>query len=190
MRWYLLWFIPMLALAHGGDDHQDKAVSALSDPHAEVASATGSVFEVVLKAEEITPNKEVSVRVLVSDVETNAPIKEASIMVSMKSASARLFSGKATPTKTDGIYEFPATFPAVGVYGFDLTIQAAGRADLLVIPGFEVRPPAMAISGSSLLALPVLLVGGLGLFILALFIGFFLGRRQPIKGVVPASEER
>jgi membrane fusion protein, heavy metal efflux system len=188
MRWYLLWFIPMLALAHGGDDHQDKAVSALSDPHAVVASATGSVFEVVLKATEITPDKEVSVRVLVSDVETNAPIKEASIMVSMKSASARLFSGKATPTKTDGIYEFPATFPAVGVYGFDLTIQAAGRADLLVISGFEVRVPAPVLSGSPWLALPVLLAGGLGLFMVALALGFFLGRRQPIKGAAVSKE--
>ena len=53
MRWYLLWFIPVLALAHGGDDHGDQAVTTLSDHHAVVASATGSVFEVVLKAAEI-----------------------------------------------------------------------------------------------------------------------------------------
>jgi hypothetical protein len=189
MRWYLLWLIPFLALAHGGEDHGDNTSAPLSTTNGAIASATGSVFEVVLKAAEITPGEASSVRVLVSDVETNTPIKEASIEISMKSASARLFTGKATPTKADGIYEFSTTFPAVGVYSFDLTVQAKGRADLLALSGFEVKSLALTLSGSSALPLPLLLGGGLGIFFVAVMLGFSLGRRRSSKEVASAVEK-
>ena len=181
---FCVLFASSTALAHGGEDHGDKAAVPLSTNNGVVASVMGSVFEVVLKAPIITPGEEIKVRLLLSDFESNAPVKEASIDIEMKSASARLFSGKASPTKTDGVYEFSTTFPSEGMYSFDLTIQAKDRADLLAISGFEVKvSEAAPETNATPLKTPMLVGGGLGIFFFSLALGFTLGRlrRAPVK---------
>ena len=178
LRWifFLCLFASRLALAHGGEDHSEKAAAPLSAEAGAVASATGSVFEVVLKASYTTPGQPSTVRVLLSDFASNAPIKEASIEVALKSASARLFSGKASPTRAEGVYEFSATFPEEGTYSADLTIQAQGRADLLAVSGLVIKAPETTSATASTFTTPGLIAGGVVAFLLVLGLGFLLGR--------------
>lgn len=181
----LALLLPTGALAHGGEDHGEKAAAPIVTSQDAVAAASGSVFEAVIKAPQITPGEETTALVMVSDFETNAPIKNASIDLELKDANARLFSGKAKPTRTDGIYEFSTVFPSEGAYQFDLTIQADGRADLLTLSGFTVKTPEApaVIEG---LNQTVLIIGGSAIFLVALSLGFLLGRRRP---AAPRKEE-
>jgi membrane fusion protein, heavy metal efflux system len=181
MRTFLILLLSVLswsASAHGGEEHGGVAAVPPSRDQGVVASASGSVFEVVLKSAAIQPGVDSTVRVLVSDFETNLPINGAIVDIELKDASQRLLAAKATETKTSGVYELTANFPKKGSYSFDLTIQAEKRADLLAVSGFVVGSPEEAVTITTN-TLPLLIGGGVALFFVAFFFGFFIGRAKP-----------
>jgi cobalt-zinc-cadmium efflux system membrane fusion protein len=173
MRAILLLFLLFSsgqALAHGGEDHSE-APAPIASSDGLVASATGSAFEVVIKSSPIQPNKESTLRLMLSDFETNEPIQNATINLDLKGTNFKT-KVSAKSTKTPGIYEFTATFPAEGDYTFDLAIEANKKADLLVVNGFALKPLVSDAQASQSL----FWITGSGIAVIFLLLGFGLGR--------------
>lgn len=179
----LLFFLPASVQAHGGGEGGAPGETIF-------ISATGSLYEVVLKAHRHPPGEEMEVFFLLSEYESNAPVKGASLEVEAKGEGGFRVSGRAKETQSPGVYRLPLTFPAEGEYLFDLTIQAAQGADLLVVSGFWLTSPEAA-SNSAPSGVSIWMLAGSALgALLAGVLGFLLGRASARRTQAERANER
>jgi hypothetical protein len=135
-----------------------------------VAASTGSVFEVVLKAPPLT-GEAVTAQVFVAEVSSNAPVSDAVIDMEAKGDGGFRESVRAQSTQTPGVYEVAISLPGEGEFLFDVSVQAAGKADLLSLSGVFAGPAEPA-SGGGGANIPLLLAAAA----LAAGLGFGVGR--------------
>lgn len=135
---FTLLFTPVLAFAHGGEDHGDGAKSVLSANVAPRAEAHTELFELV-----VTPGND-QLTVYLDRYASNEPVNGA--RVEIESGSWKVVAQEAG----DGSYRAKAPqFAKPGRYPLMLTVQAGADADLVettlvvaepVKPAAEVRP--------------------------------------------------
>jgi RND family efflux transporter MFP subunit len=119
---------PLLAQAHGGEDHGGPALAAAPAPAAPTGfGAEGSAFQIVAYA------AEGKVVLYLADSDSNAPVAGASI-----DAEAPGFRDQATPLQYPGTYQLTWAPPAEGA-DLSVVVSTVGKDDLLLVQG--VRPP-------------------------------------------------
>lgn len=124
---------PHFAQAHGDEDHGGgaPAPAPMSGDGFETASAASETFELVLKYPALPQGQEVTLRIFLTDSDSNAPIEKATI--EMKADGPAPIKAAVSETAIHGIYEARMSFPEKGDYRIAFNIQAGDTADVLII---------------------------------------------------------
>ena len=132
---FLLGLLPVLTFAHGGEDHGDAKKTAISPASYFSSEAASEVYEVLLKYSPIAPGKEASLRLYLSEYNTNSPIDSAIIEVTVADNP----NIKITVTRIDkGVFELKTTFPAKKAYNLVLNINSYAGIDLIQLNNIEI----------------------------------------------------
>lgn len=130
------------AHAHGGEDHGEAPPPPSAADDVRTATATTSVLELVVRwPMKAATDGPVNLRLLAADFATNAPLEAADIEATFSSPGQPDLVVKAAPTKSPGVYEAEARFPANGTYALSVMVVAGEVVDVLAIPAVEVGPP-------------------------------------------------
>ncbi|MGB4774271.1 MAG: hypothetical protein WBP45_03800 [Daejeonella sp.] len=117
----LLGLLPVLAFAHGGEDHGDAKKTSISPASYFSAEAFSEIYEVLLKYSPIVPGKEASLRLYLSEYNTNKPIDSAKLEVTVADNP----NIKITVVRIDkGVFDLKATFPAKKAYNLVVNINS------------------------------------------------------------------
>lgn len=131
---FLLGLLPVLAFAHGGEDHGDAKKTAISPASYFSAEAFSEIYEVLLKYSPIVPGKEASLRLYLSEYNTNSPIDSAKLEVTVADNP----NIKITVVRIDkGVFELKATFPAKKAYNLVVNINSYAGIDLIQLNNVE-----------------------------------------------------
>ena len=133
---YLLLMFPVWVMAHGGEDHGDKAKTAAPMASTYFTSVANSEkYELLLKYEPIKGGQEAIIRLYVSDFKTNKAIDDARLEITSPEDDKLKFTVRHLEA---GIYELSGKFPANKVYSLIVSINSANGADLMVLENVEV----------------------------------------------------
>ena len=132
---YLMLFAPLLVKAHGGEDHGDAKPANVKTATYFSSEAVSGLYELLVKYQPISPGKEASVKLYVSNFNSNVPVDSASIQISI-SGNPNI---KLTVTRLDkGVYEVKGIFPEKKSYNLTVNINAVLGPDLLLVSGINV----------------------------------------------------
>ena len=130
----LLGLLPVLAFAHGGEDHGDAKKTSISPASYFSSEAASEVYEVLLKYSPIVPGKETSLRLYLSEYNSNKPIDSAKLEITVADNP----NIKITAVKIDkGVFELKATFPAKKAYNLVVNINSYAGIDLIQLNNIE-----------------------------------------------------
>ena len=130
----LLGLLPVLAFAHGGEDHGDAKKTTISPASYFSSEAASEIYEVLLKYSPIVPGKETSLRLYLSEYNTNKPIDSAKLDVTVADHP----NIKITVVKIDnGVFELKAIFPEKKAYNLVININSYAGIDLLQLDNIE-----------------------------------------------------
>lgn len=131
---FLLGLLPVLAFAHGGEDHGDAKKASVSPASYFSSEAASEIYEVLLKYSPIVPGKETSLRLYLSEYNTNSPIDSAKLEVTVADNP----NIKITVVRIDkGVFELKATFPAKKAYNLVVNINSYAGIDLIQLNNVE-----------------------------------------------------
>lgn len=130
-RWMVLTAAMSLpALAHEGAAHGDTAPASMSGEARHVLSATGDVFEVVLKHPEHSEAAKTPVRLWVADVETNAPVSSAYLELTLTGTTVQTLVPK---LQSPGVYVADAELPPGVELAAVVTVTRGNDLDVLAL---------------------------------------------------------
>lgn len=139
MKTFVLYFLtlfPLLVLAHDGEDHGDAAKKTTPLSTSYFSSVSNSEkYELLLKYEPIKGGKETTLRLFVTDFNTNKALDDAKLEITLAEDGTKKF---ATKHLESGIYEVKGIFPANKVYALNVNINSSIGPDLMVIENIEV----------------------------------------------------
>lgn len=134
----LLYAAPAhLAWSHGDEDHGGPAPAPVPmSENSATESASSETFELVIKHPHLSPGKEETLKLFLSDFGTNQPVEKAQIEFTAKGAG----EAKATVTESEvhGIYEGKISFPVKGEYQATIRVRSGELEDTLIIDGISV----------------------------------------------------
>ena len=133
----LLVMMPYQANSHGGEEHGTQQNGQSTETGLISVSAQSDNFELVLKFRAIDPGKMGTLEAYLSDFETNSPIANASIEVSLNGHDS--ITVKVEAEKDPGLYNINLIFPDSGTYDLLFDITAGEKADILVVHGIKVE---------------------------------------------------
>lgn len=138
-------FVPLYA--HGGEDHEDATTTVQSGSSTHTAAAQSESFDVVVKYASAQPSIETMLDIYLADYETNTPVANATIEVSVAGIDTltRIADAETDP----GLYSVKIIFPKSGVYELVLDITAGINADIISIKGIDVGTEASEVSQSA-----------------------------------------
>ena len=103
---FLLW-LPLVAFAHGGEDHGDAKTATGSMTYFS-SEAFSDKYELLVKYNPIIPGKEAILRLFISEYNTNKPLDSTTLQVTVTGNPGI----KVTIRRIDkGIYELTTNFP-------------------------------------------------------------------------------
>ncbi len=126
------------ALAHEGHDHAPES----PPPASEAASSSlrvetsSEAYELLVRGAAPQPGEPVELRLLLADYSTNRPVAGATLGIDASGPADSAVT--AVAAGEPGIYTATMTFPQAGSYDLVVSVEAAGEADLLTIPGIVV----------------------------------------------------
>ena len=131
---FLLW-LPLVAFAHGGEDHGDAKKSTLAGSMTYFSSeAFSDKYELLVKYSPIIPGKEAILKLFISEYNTNKPLDSATLQVT----DAGNPNIKVTITRIDkGIYELKTNFPEKKAYNLVVNINSYAGPDLIQLNNIE-----------------------------------------------------
>ncbi len=135
--------------AHGGDDHGAPvaATNATVPPHPTHVATTADL-EVVVRHEPLTPGHAERLDFYLSDFATNAPVENARIEASLRSAAGEAWHGVTEVGSLPGSYRAMASVRAAGTY--NLIVRISGpRVAAVAMPGVVVGAPAAPATAGS-----------------------------------------
>lgn len=157
---FVFLFIPSLALAHGGEDHDDieDTIPIAQGGKLNSKLAKTSHVEVLVKYPTPNPNLPTQIRAFITDINTNAPIENAklSLVFSLINETSEQIDSKnlgvvyagansneiqvdAEPNSNVlGLYQVPVTFPKAGSYQLKLKIAGSNLDASLAVSGIIV----------------------------------------------------
>lgn len=130
----LLGLLPVIAFAHGGEDHGDAKKTAVSPASYFASEAVSEIYEVLLKYSPIVPGKESSLRLYLSEYNNNKPIDSAKLEISVAGNP----NIKIAVVRIDkGVFELKATFPEKKAYNLVVNINSYAGIDLIQLNNIE-----------------------------------------------------
>lgn len=110
---FLLGLLPVMAFAHGGEDHDEAKKASVTPVSYFSSEAASEIYEVLLKYSPIVPGKETMLRLYLSEYNTNKPIDSAKLEITVAGNP----NIKITAVKIDkGVFELKTTFPEKKAY--------------------------------------------------------------------------
>ena len=132
---FLLIFIPLFALAHGGEDHGDGKTALAKSVTYFSNEASSDLYELLVKYQPLKPGAAATIKLYISNYNSNLPIDSASIQVSVAGNQ----DIKLTVTKIEkGIYEVKGIFPEKKSYSLTVNINSVLGPDLMLLSGIAV----------------------------------------------------
>ncbi|MBN8836199.1 MAG: efflux RND transporter periplasmic adaptor subunit [Sphingobacteriia bacterium] len=182
----LFGFLPVLAWAHGGDDHGDAKKTTVTPSSYFSSEAASEIYEVLLKYSPIVPGKESTLRLYLSEYNNNKPIDSAKLEITVAGNP----NIKITTTRVDkGVFELKVNFPEKKAYNLVVNINSYAGIDLiqlnnvesgkeLVAPATEAKPHSHWYSSNWFFGLIGLLIG--------LLVMFFINKSRSRKMITAA----
>ncbi len=131
---FLLGLLPVFAFAHGGEDHGDAKKTAVSPASYFTSEAASEIYEVLLKYSPIVPSKESSLRLYLSEYNSNQPIDTAKLEITVAGNP----NIKIAVVRIDkGVFELKATFPEKKAYNLVVNINSYAGIDLIQLNNIE-----------------------------------------------------
>ncbi len=131
---FLLGLLPVFAFAHGGEDHGDAKKTAVSPASYFTSEAASEIYEVLLKYSPIVPGKESSLRLYLSEYNSNQPIDTAKLEITVAGNP----NIKIAVVRIDkGVFELKATFPEKKAYNLVVNINSYAGIDLIQLNNIE-----------------------------------------------------
>jgi cobalt-zinc-cadmium efflux system membrane fusion protein len=126
----LLLLIPSLVFAHGGEDHGDAKKEGAKPAAYFSSEAVSDVYELIAKYQPLMPGKEATLKLFVSDFNSNAPVDSATLQI----AVADNPNIKLVVTQIDkGVYEVKGIFPDKKSYNLTVSINSSLGPDLILL---------------------------------------------------------
>lgn len=131
---FLVGLLPVLAFAHGGEDHGNAKKTSVSPVSYFSSESASEIYEVLLKYSPIVPGKETSLRLYLSEYNTNIPIDSAKLEVTVAGNP----NIKITVVRFDkGVFELKTTFPEKKAYNLVININSYAGIDLIQLNNIE-----------------------------------------------------
>jgi cobalt-zinc-cadmium efflux system membrane fusion protein len=131
---FLLGLLPVMGFAHGGDDHEDAKKTSVTPASYFSSEANSEIYEVLLKYSPIVPGKETSLRLYLSEYNTNKPIDSAKLEITVAGNP----NIKITTVRVDkGLFELKTTFPEKKAYNLVVNINSYAGIDLIQLNNIE-----------------------------------------------------
>ena len=162
-------------LGGGGDDHthaEEKPAVATIQQKYFSTEVSSEKYELLLRYEPITPGKSAQMVLFVSDFETNKPVNEAEIKITVQEDPSITFD---IHQDGNGTYALTSTFPLEQSYSLAVSINGPKGPDLLLLehidigvelPEEHVHSSISWITGSNWFVVALALVIGIGLGLL------------------------
>ncbi|MBC7744445.1 MAG: efflux RND transporter periplasmic adaptor subunit, partial [Flavobacterium sp.] len=169
---YLFLMFPVLAMAHGGEDHGEaKAATPMALTYF-TSVANSEKYELLLKYGPLKGGQNGVMRLYVSDFKTNKAIEDAKLDISAAEDDRLKFT---VSHLEDGIYELKGKFPSNKSYSLNISINSSNGPDLMVLENVEVGKKFPVIEATHEDALfsrnnILLLLGGIGLGVLIVLV--------------------
>ncbi len=129
----LLW-LPVLALAHGDEDHGDAKKGTASPASYFSSESFSDKYELLVKYSPLTPGKEAVLKLFISEYNSNKPLDTAGLAITVAGNP----NIKVTVTRLDkGVYELKTIFPEKKAYSLVADINSAVGADLIQVNNIE-----------------------------------------------------
>jgi hypothetical protein len=170
------------AFSHGGDDHgAPEAAKPAMIGSTHVGSGETAIFSVVVKYPAAPASGPLTVRVYVADVNSSAPIADATVRLELKGDVT--VDQEAKTTGAPGIYEMSIPAPPNGAHADGIvSVQTKAAFDLVAIGKLSFGPmdPPPAAAAASPEGIPIWQVaaGAVTLAALTGAVGFAIGRRS------------
>jgi len=132
---YLMLVFPLLALAHGGEDHGAAKTAATGSAKYFSSEALSDKFEVLVKYGELEKGKESLLQLFLSDAKTNRALDSATISIEVVGQPNLNFAVSRVDT---GVYQLKGSFPQNAVYDLQVNINSPMGADFLQVQKIEV----------------------------------------------------
>lgn len=131
---FLLW-LPLMAFAHGGEDHSDaKKTASVSSLKYFSSEAVSDKYELLVKYNPLIPGKEGIIKLYISDYNTNKALDSATLQVTVAGNP----NIKVNVTRIDtGVYELKTNFPEKKAYNLFVNINSPAGADLIQLNNIE-----------------------------------------------------
>lgn len=131
---FLFGLLPVITFAHGGEDHADAKKTAVSPANYFTSEAASEIYEVLLKYSPIVPGKESSLRLYLSEYNSNKPIDSAKLEITVAGNP----NIKIVIVRIDkGVFELKATFPEKKAYNLVVNINSYAGIDLIQLNNIE-----------------------------------------------------
>ncbi len=139
----LLGLLPVISFAHGGEDHGEGKKAVVSSASYFASEAASEIYEVLLKYSPIEPGKETSLRLYLSEYNSNKPIENAKLEVTVAGNP----NIKIAVAKIDkGVFELKATFPEKKSYNLVVNIDSNAGIDLIQLNNIEAGKELTAVA--------------------------------------------
>ncbi|MFY2564405.1 hypothetical protein ACN469_42850 [Corallococcus terminator] len=165
-------------LAHEGATHGDTATASMSGEALHVLSATGDVFEVVLKHPEHAEAAKAPVRLWVADVETNAPVSSAHLELTLTGSTVQTLVPK---LQSPGVYVVDAELPPGAELAAVVTVTRGNDLDVLALGTVHLSSEHAAADASPGLRGPVGWSATGGVVLLLVAGAWWMNRHNKVK---------
>ena len=128
-------FFPLQMFAHGGEDHSaEKKETSAQSLSSFSSEAYSLLYELLIKYEKIEPGVESTLKLYLSNFQTNEPLDSAEITVVSSDNSLKFKVNRSG----NGVFDIKGKFPEKKIYNLVVTINSKLGPDLIQINNIEV----------------------------------------------------
>lgn len=132
---FVLTTITSKTFAHGGEDHGGEKPKTAATAAYFSSENNSEIYEVLIKYGEIVFGDDTHITLFLSDVNTNKPIENATLIITNADDENQKFE---VVKKEAGIYELHTKFAKNQKYNLNISVNASLGADLIQIADIEV----------------------------------------------------
>lgn len=131
----LLLLLPSLVFAHGGEDDEGSKKTTVKPAAYFSSEAVSDVYELMMKYQPLQPGKQVTLKLFISEFNTNIPIDSAALQITVADNP----NIKLEVSRIDkGVYEVKGIFPEKKSYSLTVNINSSLGPDLILLKDIEV----------------------------------------------------
>ncbi len=162
--------------SHSHGEEATESVDMSDIPLPTSSESVSDKYEVLLKFQPVEPGEELMMMLFLSDVNTNAPIDSASILIQNVQVSDQKFE---IELEEKGIYHIHTTMGEEKLFDLDVTIQSPKGADLIRLKQVDFthhhahEATAVHVDDSHLL---LYILGAIAVLIIGLLIGKYMAK--------------